>query len=163
MDNIPRTGLTAASAGCPSGRLERDVPASPHPATTSAQRTPRHVRWTRSAACGRPDQRCPRRGQSQERREVARSEDPEGNARSARNSLKHGLRADRRVPLPDEDGAEFAGLEAALVAELAPVGALQAVLARRVAVAAWRLARADRIEVEASEERHVAGGGPGSP
>ena len=30
------------------------------------------------------------------------------------------------------------GLEAALVAELAPVGALQTVLARRVAVAAWR-------------------------
>ena len=44
-------------------------------------------------------------------------------------------------------------LEAALVAELAPVGALQAVLARRVAVAAWRLARADRIEAELFAER----------
>ena len=58
--------------------------------------------------------------------------------------------------LPDEDAAEFAGLEAALVEELAPVGALQAVLARRVAVAAWRLARADRIETELFEERRSA-------
>ena len=52
-------------------------------------------------------------------------------------------------------------LEAALVAELAPVGALQTVLARRVAVAAWRLARADRIEAELFEERRVASGGLG--
>ena len=52
-------------------------------------------------------------------------------------------------------------LEAALVEELAPVGALQAVLARRVAVAAWRLARADRIEAELFEERRSADGGLG--
>jgi hypothetical protein len=50
--------------------------------------------------------------------------------------------------LPDEDGTEFAALEAALTLELAPVGALQAVLAERIAAAAWRLARADRIEAE---------------
>ena len=59
----------------------------------------------------------------------------------------------RSLVLPDEDAAEFAGLEAALVEELAPVGALQTGLARRVAVAAWRLARADRIEAELFEER----------
>ena len=35
------------------------------------------------------------------------------------------------------------------------------VLARRVAVAAWRLARADRIEAELFEERRVASGGLG--
>jgi hypothetical protein len=52
------------------------------------------------------------------------------------------------VVLPEEDAVEFAELEAAMIEELAPVGALQMVLARRVAVAAWRLARADRIEVE---------------
>ena len=34
-------------------------------------------------------------------------------------------------------------------------------LARRVAVAAWRLARADRIEAELFEERRVASGGLG--
>lgn len=47
-----------------------------------------------------------------------------------------------------EEAAEFQALEAALRAELAPVGALQAVLAQRVVSAAWRLMRADRIEAE---------------
>jgi hypothetical protein len=94
----------------------------------------------------------------------ARSRGPkteEGKARSAQNALKHGLRAEKHLVLPDEDGAEFAALEAALVEELAPVGALQAVLARCVAVAAWRLARADRIEAELFEERRSADGGLG--
>jgi hypothetical protein len=38
--------------------------------------------------------------------------------------------------LPLEDGTEFAALEAAMLEELAPIDALQTVLARRVAVAA---------------------------
>ena len=50
--------------------------------------------------------------------------------------------------LPQEDAAEFAALESAIVAELAPEGVLQTLLARRVAVAAWRLERADRMEAE---------------
>ena len=61
---------------------------------------------------------------------------PEGKARAAQNALKHGMRAAKYVVLPEEDGAEFAAAEAAMVEELAPVGALQAVLARRIAVAA---------------------------
>jgi hypothetical protein len=81
---------------------------------------------------------------------------PEGKARSAQNALKHGMRAQKYLVLPDEDAAEFEALEAALVEELAPVGALQTVLARRVAVAAWRLARADRLVAE-------TGLGPRSP
>ena len=57
---------------------------------------------------------------------------PEGKARSAQNALKHGMRAQKHVLLPDEDAAEFATLEAALlIEELQPVGALQTVLARR--------------------------------
>ena len=76
---------------------------------------------------------------------------PEGKARSAQNALKHGLRAQKYVVLPEENAAEFRAHAAALIAELAPVGALQSVLAERVAVAAWRLARADRIEVELFE------------
>jgi hypothetical protein len=85
------------------------------------------------------------------RKNGAKSRGPkslEGKVRSAQNALKHGLRAQKYVVLPEEDAGEFAELQAAMVAELAPVGALQTVLARRVAVAAWRLARADRIEVE---------------
>jgi hypothetical protein len=85
------------------------------------------------------------------RRNGARSrgpKTPEGKARAARNALKHGLRAARHLVLPDEDRAAFAAFEAALLEDLAPDGALQAVLARQVVAAAWRLARADRIEAE---------------
>jgi hypothetical protein len=84
-----------------------------------------------------------------------------GKARSAQNALKHGMRALKFVVLPDEDPLEFAALEAAMVVELAPVGALQTVLARRVAVAAWRLARADRLEVELFQERGYNNASPG--
>jgi hypothetical protein len=87
---------------------------------------------------------------------------PEGKARSAQNALKHGLRAQKYLVLPEEDADEFAGLEAALIEELAPVGVLQTVLARRVVVAAWRLARADRIEVELFAERRFRDGGLGN-
>jgi hypothetical protein len=82
------------------------------------------------------------------RRNGAKSRGPktlEGKARSAQNALKHGMRAAKYVVLPEEDAAEFAELEAAMIQELAPVGAVQTVLARRAAVAAWRLARADRL------------------
>jgi hypothetical protein len=81
----------------------------------------------------------------------ARSRGPkttEGKARSSQNALKHGLRAQKFVVLPDEDATEFEAQEAALLAELAPEGALQTLLARRIAAAAWRLSRADRIEAE---------------
>jgi len=46
--------------------------------------------------------------------------------RPGRNALKHGLRAQKHVVLPGESAAEFAALEAALLADLAPEGALQA-------------------------------------
>jgi hypothetical protein len=98
------------------------------------------------------------------RKNGARSRGPkteEGKARSAQNALKHGMRAQKHLVLPEEDAAEFAALEATLVEELAPVGALQTVLARRVAVAAWRLARADRIETELFQERRGPTGGLG--
>jgi hypothetical protein len=86
---------------------------------------------------------------------------PEGKARAAQNALKHGLRAQKNVLLPDEDAVEFAALQTALFEELAPAGALQLVLARRVAIAAWRLARADRIEVELFEQRRWDNGSVG--
>ena len=86
---------------------------------------------------------------------------PAGKARSARNALRHGMRALQYVVLPDEDAVQFQTLERALLDELAPAGALQLVLARRVAVAAWRLARADRMEVELFEERRWEDAGVG--
>ena len=98
------------------------------------------------------------------RRNGAKSRGPKtaaGKARSARNALKHGLRALQYVVLADEDAVEFQTLEVALLDELAPEGVLQVVLARRVAVAAWRLARADRMEVELFEERRWEDAGVG--
>ena len=85
------------------------------------------------------------------RRNGAKSRGPktaEGKARSARNALKHGLCAQRFVALGDEDLAAFDALEAALTAELAPQGALEAVLVRRIVAATWRLERAERLEAE---------------
>jgi hypothetical protein len=70
------------------------------------------------------------------RRNGARSRGPrtpEGKARSSRNALKHGLRAEEHVVLPDEDAAGFTALEAALIAELAPVGVLRTILVGRIA------------------------------
>ena len=63
------------------------------------------------------------------------------------------MRAQEYVVLPQEDIAEFEALETAILAELAPAGVLQTLLARRVAVAAWRLERADRMEAEVLEFR----------
>ena len=68
-----------------------------------------------------------------------------GKARSARNALKHGLRARLMVLLKDEGAADFAAFEAAMRDDLAPAGAFEAALARIVA-AAWRWRRADRME-----------------
>jgi hypothetical protein len=62
------------------------------------------------------------------RRNGAKSRGPktaEGKARSAQNALKHGMRARKYLLLPEEDADEFAALEAAMIEELAPVGALR--------------------------------------
>jgi hypothetical protein len=57
------------------------------------------------------------------------SKTPEGKARSARNALKQGFRAERFVVVGDEDLRAFEALDAALGDELAPDGALQGLLA----------------------------------
>jgi hypothetical protein len=54
------------------------------------------------------------------------------------------MRAEKHLVLPEEDAGEFAALEVALVEELAPVGALQPLLARRGAVAAAPRSRHSR-------------------
>ena len=99
----------------------------------------------------------------------------DGKPRSAQNALRHGMRAEKHVVLPEEDAAEFADLEGrwsrAGAGRRAPLrgdlggrpsepGA-QAMRARRVAIAAWRLAWADRIEAELFAERRFADGGLG--
>jgi hypothetical protein len=138
-------------------RLQRALAVHPLPtaALLSSQQGTRHVECRRRAACGRFRRQCPRRSESEKRREIARAQNRRGKARSSQNALKHGLRAQKYLVLPEEDAGEFAALEAALLQELAPVGAMQTLLARRVAVAAWRLARADRLEVEVLQQHQV--------
>src|ERR687891_1783428 len=96
------------------------------------------------------------------RRNGAKSRGPktaEGKARSAQNALKHGLRAQKHMVLHGESTTAFEALEAALLEELAPEGALQTVLARRVVAAAWRLERAERIESGLFAWNQLGGGG----
>jgi hypothetical protein len=83
------------------------------------------------------------------RRNGAGSQGPKtatGKARSARNALRHGLRARKLVLLEDEDAAEFRAFARALQAELMPEGRLQADLVSRIVMAAWRARRADKLE-----------------
>ncbi len=85
------------------------------------------------------------------RRNGARSRGPvtaEGRAGSARNALKHGLRASKVQLLSNEKEAEFLSLATALREELAPAGPLQEHLAGQIALAIWRARRSDRIETE---------------
>jgi hypothetical protein len=98
------------------------------------------------------------------RRNGARSrgpKTPEGKGRSAQNALKHGMRAQKCIVLPGERASAFEAFEAALLAELAPEGALQAVLAQRVVAASWRLARAERLEAELFAQNMLDGRGLG--
>ncbi len=74
---------------------------------------------------------------------------PAGKAKASRNAVKHGLTA-RAVVLPHlEDAADWGAHRDGIVAALAPIGALEAELADRVAVLTWRLRRAVRAETDA--------------
>lgn len=85
------------------------------------------------------------------RRNGAKARGPkteEGKRRSARNALRHGLRAQRFVVLRGEDEAAYEAFEMALRDELAPEGVLESLLVSRIANAAWRMQRADWIEAD---------------
>ena len=92
------------------------------------------------------------KGQIKANRENARkSTGPKteaGKAASSANALGHGLTAECIVVLPDEDADVFERLRAGVIADLAPAGALQEVLAERAAVLLWRLDRVARMEAE---------------
>jgi len=70
---------------------------------------------------------------------------PEGKAAAARNAVKHGLLAGQ-VVIHGEDPAEFDLYRAGMLAELAPVGAVEEMLAERAVSLAWRLRRAERLQ-----------------
>ncbi len=76
-----------------------------------------------------------------------------GKTTSAQNALAHGLTA-KAVVLPWESAAVFETFRADLLAALAPQGALESVLAERIACAAWRLRRVVQIEALVLDDEH---------
>jgi hypothetical protein len=74
----------------------------------------------------------------------------EGKAAVSQNAIKHGLwgRAD---VVSWEDPAEFELHREALLAELAPAGAMERMLAARIVGLAWRLQRAQFMQTEAMD------------
>jgi len=72
---------------------------------------------------------------------------PEGKAIVALNALQHGLRSERAVA-PGEDAEEFANFREELLSELAGDSAVESIFVERLVLAAWRLRRVVRMEVE---------------
>lgn len=70
---------------------------------------------------------------------------PEGKARSAKNSLKHGL-SGQTVVIPGESQEEFDILYADLVAHYRPSGEMETDLVFEIASSRWRLRRVQQME-----------------
>jgi hypothetical protein len=82
------------------------------------------------------------------KRNAARStgpKSPAGKAISRQNAFSHGLRAVSPV-VPGEDPAEWEAFRDAVVSDLAPVGAVETLLAERVALMLWKLRRVNVYE-----------------
>ncbi len=73
---------------------------------------------------------------------------PEGKAKVSQNAVKHGLLAEHSV-VRGEDPEAFEAFRAEMLAELAPVGVLETMLAERVVGLSWRLRRAERFQNQA--------------
>ena len=71
----------------------------------------------------------------------------EGKATASQNSLKHGLLAQQAV-IKGEDPGQFEFYRDQMLAELAPAGAMESMLAERAVGLAWRLKRAERVQAE---------------
>jgi hypothetical protein len=69
----------------------------------------------------------------------------EGKATASHNAVKHGLLAEQ-VVIHGEDPAQFELYRAGMLAELAPEGAVEEMLAERAVSLAWRLRRAERLQ-----------------
>lgn len=69
-----------------------------------------------------------------------------GLARSSKNALRHGLRA-AEIVLPNESAAEWEAHRAGIEASLGPARSyIEELLLERIALQAWRLLRAARVE-----------------
>jgi hypothetical protein len=75
----------------------------------------------------------------------------EGKAAVSQNALKHGLFAVQDV-LTTENQQEFNLLRDQMLAQLAPAGAVESMLAHRAVSLAWRLKRTETMQTQAIEE-----------
>ncbi len=78
----------------------------------------------------------------------------EGKAIAARNSIRHGLRAESIV-IPSEDESQWRQHVDDIVESLDPDGPVEHALALRAAEMLWRLRRASRAERDATTRLHV--------
>lgn len=96
----------------------------------------------------------PRRTQAQieaSRRNGALSTGPvtaEGKAKSRKNAVRHGLRAEEVVVQHGEDEDAYRDLLARLVEQFEPSDAVSAHLVRQLASIMWRSGRAERLEAD---------------
>ena len=74
----------------------------------------------------------------------------EGKAAVSQNAVKHGLFTGSIIT--GEDPAEYAAFHDNMLADLAPAGAVETMLAERVVNLWWRLRRAERMQNEAIED-----------
>jgi hypothetical protein len=74
----------------------------------------------------------------------------DGKAAVSQNAVKHGLFTGSIIT--GEDPAEFAAFHDNMLADLAPAGAVETMLAERVVNLWWRLRRAERMQNEAIED-----------
>src|SRR5580658_2595156 len=68
-----------------------------------------------------------------------------GQKRSSMNAMRHGLTG-QVTTMTDDDRTAHEKLSKALIADLAPEGAMETQLAQRIATDSWRLNRASAIE-----------------
>lgn len=92
---------------------------------------------------------------------------PEGQARSSRNALKHGIRAqavlEAQCEVLGEDPAAFAAFLQALADDLHPVGPLEDLCVETIALAYWRQRRILLAEMGYIAARQAAGPNRGDP
>ena len=75
----------------------------------------------------------------------------QGKAVAAQNAVRHGLLA-KEVVIKGEDPGEFEFYREQMLAELAPAGQMESMLAQRIVGLSWRLRRAERLQTAAFDK-----------
>ena len=74
----------------------------------------------------------------------------QGKATVSQNAVKHGIFAESVIK--GEDPADYEAFHDQFLAELAPVGMVESILAERVISLSWRLRRAERMQNQVIDE-----------